>query len=125
MAAMQVLSFCLGLVILLAPVVFHGLRSGMFSSFSLKRLRRTLDHSILFQGGFALITVYPTYVLVFAGMGGYPGRPVLEVVAGILFWYYWLFWIYYAPAVVVFKVVGLVTDRMQKRRDEVSGGNDQ
>ena len=110
----------LGLVILLAPVLYHAFRIDLFPAFSLKKLGRAVDQSILIQGGLALVAIYPLMLAGFAGMGGRQFHPLLDLVVKALFYFEYLFWGCYAPAVVIFKLIRLVADRMEKRRDMAS-----
>jgi hypothetical protein len=120
MAAKGYINILLGLVILLAPMVFHGIRCGLFNGFAWNKLWRTVDRSILFQGGLAILTIYPLLLAGFSGMSGHVLHPALNVLAMAFFHFQYLFWAYYAPAVVIVKLIRMVADRMKKRREKVA-----
>lgn len=114
MAAKGYILILLGLVILLAPMLFHGIRCGLFNGFAWNKLLRTVDRSILFQGGLAILTIYPLILAGFSGMSGHELHPVLNVLAMSAFYFQYIFWEYYAPAVVVIWLMRFVSKRIAK-----------
>jgi hypothetical protein len=79
-----------------------------------------LDQSILFQGGLALIAAFPLILAGFHAMAGHTLHPILDMVVMAMFSFEYHFWVYYVPVIVIFKLICLVFDRMEKRRNKVT-----
>ncbi len=53
-------------------------------------------------------------------MAGHTLHPILDMVVMAMFSFEYHFWVYYVPVVVIFKLICLVFDRMEKRRNKVT-----
>lgn len=104
----------LGSLLLLAPMAYHGVRSGLFIGFSWTKLWRTVDRSILFQGSLAILTYFPLWLAGIASMGERPMHPAIDVLTSALFFFHYVFWAYYVPVVVIIKLIRFVAKRIAK-----------
>jgi hypothetical protein len=120
MAAMGYLNMFLGIVLLLAPVVFCGVRCGLFNGFAWKKFWCAIDRGILFQGGLAILTWFPLWLAGIAAMGDHEFHPALNVLVMTLFSFQVIFWQCYVPTVVVTWLIRFVAKRITKRSEKVS-----
>lgn len=114
MTAMGYINIFLGSLVLLAPVVFFGVRCGLLNGFAWKKFWCAIDRSIPFQGGLAILTWFPLWLSGIAAMGDHEFHPALEVLIMALFPFQIIFWEFYMPVVVMTWLIRFFAKRFAK-----------